>query len=158
MIVLYHLTNPAAARQILRSGLHDTEGYYGTTNLRQGVWLSDQPLRWQDIGLSPDAITLLEVSLDLEADAITSYEFREEHNSYRAWQVPADLINRHGTLKIIAEDVDDLSEVITHALDDYWARYPTMTYEVIKKALRQAISDYDERHRQSQEEIKQGMI
>jgi hypothetical protein len=44
MITLYHRTAEDIARQIIAIGFRDAEGYYMTSRLHSGVWVSDQPL------------------------------------------------------------------------------------------------------------------
>jgi hypothetical protein len=104
MIVLYHRTTAAAAQQIVREGFRDAEGYYLTDRLWRGVWLSDVPLDSSDFGGPPDATTLLRVTVDLDEEALSEWEWVEEGKPYREWLAPAALVNAHGTVEILTEE------------------------------------------------------
>jgi len=91
---LYHGTTPAAIAVILRGGFRDGTGYYLTDSLHTGVWLSDRPLEGN---LGPE--TFLEVNLDVPEEQMSNWEWVEEGKGYREWLVPADIINRHATIR-----------------------------------------------------------
>jgi len=61
------------------------------------VLLTSQPVDVNEID-----ITLIEVELDLDEDALAAYERREKGQWYREWLVPAVLVNAHMNLRIIA--------------------------------------------------------
>lgn len=94
---LYHHTY--ATQSILSDGFKDGEGYYLTTSLHQGVWLSDCPL---DINEGADGDTLL--SIDIPDNVIADYEWIEEEKPYREFLIPAEIVNRYGPPKV--EDVE----------------------------------------------------
>ncbi len=95
----YHRT--PWAEVIIRDGFRDHEGFYmlGDMMLR-GVFLSDVPL---DANEGARGDELLEVSLPAECD-ISGYEIIEEGKPYREWCLPAELINRRGTVRLIADE------------------------------------------------------
>jgi hypothetical protein len=88
----------------LRGGFKDGKGNYLTDREWLDVWLSDQPLGYNE-GLPLDAEVVFEVELDLPQGAISDYEWVEEGKPYREWLMPAALVNRHATLREMgAED------------------------------------------------------
>ena len=94
---LFHRTTAKNAKAILAKGFTDATGSFGTTDRYTGVLLTSQPVDIHTID-----ITLIEVELDLDEDALAAYERREQGKSYREWLVPAVLVNAHMNLRIIA--------------------------------------------------------
>ncbi len=70
-------------------------GAYLTACKWLGVWVSDRPLD-EDEGGSGD--TLLEISLP--SGLLDPWEWSDPGQNYREWLVPAELLNRHGVIKI----------------------------------------------------------
>ena len=93
---LYHVTTAERAAEIVRSGFRDWRGTYGTAQEHVGVWFSDTPLEVND-GVTGD--TVLEVMLGVSESAIADFEWVEEGKGYREWLIPADFVNRYGTLR-----------------------------------------------------------
>ena len=94
---LFHQTTAKNAKAILAKGFTDATGSFGTRERYTGVSLKNQPVAVNEID-----ITLIEVELDLDEDALAAYERREKGRSYREWLVPAVLVNAHTNLRIIA--------------------------------------------------------
>ena len=94
---LFHQTTAKNAKAILAKGFTDATGSFGTRERYTGVLLKNQPVAVNEID-----ITLIEVELDLDEDALAAYERREKGRSYREWLVPAVLVNAHTNLRIIA--------------------------------------------------------
>ncbi|SRR5260221_2744740 len=91
----YHRTNTAAV--ITRDGFRDTENYMSAPTLR-GVFLSDIPLEGNE---GTKGRQLLEITLPLGCD-ISEYELIEEGKTYREWCVPAEIINRNATVRLLS--------------------------------------------------------
>jgi hypothetical protein len=102
MITLYHRTSEDIARQIIVNGFRDGQGYYLTTRLHSGVWVSDQPLD-ENEGACGNALIRIELAKD-EAE-IAAFEWIEDGKQYREWLMPADLINEFGTIEI--QEIDE---------------------------------------------------
>jgi len=92
---LFHQTTAKNAKAILAKGFTDATGSFGTRERYTGVLLKNQPVAVNEID-----ITLIEVELD--EDALATYERREKGRSYREWLVPAVLVNAHTNLRILA--------------------------------------------------------
>ena len=97
---LYHRTHNADA--ILRDGVHDKEGSYGMEDFTlRGVFVSDKPLGIQE---GAGGNKLLEVTLPDDCCDLSYYELVEEGKPYREWCIPAEIINRHGTLRFVTTE------------------------------------------------------
>lgn len=96
---VYHRTTPEAATAILKDGFRDAEGNFLTRNVYRGVWLSDRPLD-ENEGAWGDR--LLEVVI--EEEAVAQYEWIEEGKQYREWLVPAELVNRLGSARLLSDE------------------------------------------------------
>jgi len=92
---LFHRTTAKNAKTIFAKGFTDASGSFGTRGRYTGVLLTSQPVDVNEID-----ITLIEVELDLDEDALAAYERREK--GHREWLVPAVLVNAHMNLRIIA--------------------------------------------------------
>jgi hypothetical protein len=97
MITLYHRTSEDIARQIVAHGFRDGEGYYMTSRLHTGVWVSDQPL---DCNEGANGNALIRIELAKEESEIASFEWIEDGKPYREWLIPAALLNSAGKLEI----------------------------------------------------------
>lgn len=102
---LYHTTNRAAARAILRSGFRDAVGRFMTEVEHRGVWLSDRPLDCNE-GAKGDVV----LAVEIDGRRITQFEWKEFASlrsrapidkGYREWCAPAAVINRHGNVLLI---------------------------------------------------------
>jgi hypothetical protein len=91
---LFHRTAATNAKAILAEGFKDATGSIGTRESQIGVWLTNDGTDGHMIG-----ITLIEVTLDLDEDALAAYERPAE--GYRAWIVPAALVNPHMKTRIV---------------------------------------------------------
>lgn len=92
-VKLFHTTS--AAEAILRDGFRDGVGPYGLVHgTLRGVFLSDRPL---DLNEGAEGEDLLEVTL--EENLLGDYELVEKEKPYREWCVPADLLNRHASIR-----------------------------------------------------------
>src|ERR687887_1936242 len=94
---LFHQTLAKNAKAILGGGFKDATGSFGTRDLHTGVWLTSEPIDFNLID-----VTLIEVTLDLDEDALAAYERPEVGKRYRGWLVPAALVNAHMKLRIVA--------------------------------------------------------
>jgi hypothetical protein len=87
---------------ILREGFRDEEGSYGMEDFTlRGVFLSDKPL---DGNEGAGGNHLLEVILPDDCCDFSYYELVEEGKPYREWCIPAEIINRHGTVQLAATE------------------------------------------------------
>ena len=94
---LFHQTLSKNAKAILAEGFKDATGSFGTRDLHTGVWLTSEP-----IDANPIDVALIEVTLDLDEDALAPYEHPEIAGRYRGWLVPAALVNSHMKGRIVA--------------------------------------------------------
>jgi hypothetical protein len=92
---LFHRTTAKNAKTILAEGFKDATGSFGTREVSIGVWLTSDAIDGHLID-----ITLIEVTLDLDEDALAAYE--RPASGYRGWIVPSALINPHMKLRIVA--------------------------------------------------------
>src|SRR5437773_9554449 len=97
---LVHRTTANNAKTIFARGFTDAPGSFGTRGRYTGVLLTSQPVDVNEID-----ITLIEVELDLDEDALAAYERREK--GHRDWLVPAVLVNAHMNPRIFARSNDD---------------------------------------------------
>jgi len=70
------------------------------------VWLSDTPLHCNE-GLSPDADVVFEIELQLPEAAMSNFEWVEEGKPYREWLVPAAVLHKHATFRLIGGGEED---------------------------------------------------
>jgi len=99
MLTLYHTTN--AAEVILTSGFRNGVGSYGLATLElRGVFLADCPVDCNE-GAIGDQVLAVVLPDDVD---LSDYELVDELKTYREWCVPAELINRHGQLRLLSED------------------------------------------------------
>jgi hypothetical protein len=97
----YHRTS--ASEAILAHGFLDAEGYYLTTSLHRGVWLSDRPL---DDNEGADGEVLLR--LEIPEEAVARHEWVEANKTYREFLVPAATVNAYGPPQVVDdEDIED---------------------------------------------------
>jgi hypothetical protein len=95
-MTLYHRTNSADA--ILGDGFRDEEDSYLLEDFTlRRVFLSDKPL---DLNEGAAGDKLLEVNLPDGCCDFSYYELVEEGKPYREWCIPAEVINRHGTVRL----------------------------------------------------------
>ena len=99
---LFHQTTAKNAKAILVEGFKDATGSFGTRDLHTGVWLTNEPIHVALID-----VTLIEVTLDLNEDVLAPYEWPEIGKRSRGWLVPADLVNSHTKLRVVAGKVDE---------------------------------------------------
>lgn len=90
----FHRTTEAGAAAILRKGFRDTKGTYGATQEHEGVWLSDVPL---DVNEGAKGDSLLVVEID--SVYVENNEWVEKGKCYREYQVRAEILNRHATVR-----------------------------------------------------------
>ena len=98
MITLFHVTTDDAAISILANGFTDGTGTYLTNDQFTGVWLSDQPLGFND-GARGD--TVLAVDFDGDLAELQGYEWIEERKPYREWLVKAAFLNGRCTVRLV---------------------------------------------------------
>jgi hypothetical protein len=98
--LLFHKTTSQAAKGILQDGFRDGRTPYMADREFSGIWLSDRPLNAND-GVWGN--TLLEVLVDLTADALVEWEWVEEGKPYREWLIPAALLNPNCRVRIVEE-------------------------------------------------------
>ena len=102
---LYHTTD--AADSILTHGFRDGgegEGSYGFSGLTvQGVFLALAPADVND-GATGEQVLAVELPDGIDLDA---YSIVEEGQPAWEWCVPADVINRHGSVRLLTEDEAD---------------------------------------------------
>lgn len=99
---LYHRTTSKAAEAILRGGFNDTTGSYLVPGHSvTGVWVSNIPV---DVNEGAKGDVLLEINLDAEEGNIADYEWVEEGKFYREWLIPAEFLNRRGSIRIVEDE------------------------------------------------------
>src|SRR5215472_14283799 len=97
-IHLFHRTTLDAARAILAEGFVDGNANdCGFDSPVSGVWLSDVPVDSQD-GAKNGPLLLVSVD-EAGNERLAKYEVIEEGNTYRAWFVPAQLLNAISTVR-----------------------------------------------------------
>lgn len=102
MTTLYHTTD--AAQQILREGFCDDESSYGFRALTlRGVFLAVAPADINDGATGDD---VLEVTFPDDID-LSDHAIVEEGWPQWEWCVPADLINRNATVRLLTENEVD---------------------------------------------------
>jgi hypothetical protein len=95
-MILYHRTYNGDA--ILRDGFRDEDGSYMLEDFAlRGVFLSDKPL---DANEGAGGDKLLEVTLPEDCCDFSYYELVEDGKPYREWCIPAEVINRHGAVRL----------------------------------------------------------
>jgi hypothetical protein len=102
-MIFYHRTD--AAEAILREGFRDAEGSYmliGTT--LRGVFVSDKPLDSNEGAIGDQ---LLKIALPDDCCDLSYYELVEEEKPYREWCLPADVINRFGSVRLLSGEEED---------------------------------------------------
>jgi hypothetical protein len=103
MVTLYHTTDTPYA--ILREGFRDGEGAYLFVNRSpRGVFLAAAPADVND-GAKGDAVLAVTFpdDVDLSDYAIVEYSMPQVWE----WYVPADLINRRATVRLLAQGEAD---------------------------------------------------
>ena len=86
---LYHRT--PAAEAILEGGFRDITGFYLTSQLWTGVWLSNRPLDANEDAKGEGLLTL-----NIPESVIAEYEWVGEGKPYREFLVPAEIVNSYG--------------------------------------------------------------
>jgi hypothetical protein len=101
----YHCTTAIVAAAILASGFRDgtimghMRRCIGGLALR-GAWLVDRPLAAQSLPHQAVRLdTWLRVSVDLPEHALEDYELLVEDPPYRAWCIPAAVLNQHARVE-----------------------------------------------------------
>jgi hypothetical protein len=74
----------------MRSGFRDGRGTYLTSEVWDGVWLSDVPL---DPSEGADGVDLLVI--EMPENVVEEYEWVEEGKTYREFLIPAEVVNRY---------------------------------------------------------------
>ena len=95
VLILYHCTTEAAARQILAGGFHDITARYLTDREWKGVWVSDRPLNNTE-GASGDTVLQIEIAEEI----VAPYEWVEYDKLFREWLVPAAILNKSGEVRL----------------------------------------------------------
>ena len=94
----FHVT--ARAEAILAEGFRDAEGSYGLVGATlRGVFISDQPVGVEEVGVALDELRQLETLLvELPDDLdLSDWELVEEGSPpgwRREWCIPAEVLNR----------------------------------------------------------------
>lgn len=99
MTTLFHTTG--AAEVILRDGFRDGSGSYMFSGITlTGVFLANRPVDCNE-GATGDQV--LEVALPDGLD-LSQWAIEEEGLPVWEWCVPAEVVNRHGSLRLLTED------------------------------------------------------
>ena len=91
---LFHIASKANAEAILKDGFRDVMGYHHAGQEWTGVWVSSEPLDWNQRQYLNDADTLF--AIEIPEDVISGFEWVEEGKMIREWLVPAALLNSNG--------------------------------------------------------------
>jgi hypothetical protein len=100
---LFRRVRPSEAERVLAGGFENHTGTYLTDREWTGVWVSDRALDCNE-GIPLAAIVLLEIQLHVPEAAIADYEWVEEEKTYREWLLPAVLLNRYASVRMVGED------------------------------------------------------
>jgi hypothetical protein len=104
-MIVYHATaSSETLRRILAHGFTDTVVDYGVSMQLPGVWITDRPLMAGDGGLSGSEPLL---RVEIPEGVIRDFEWMREGGAYRAWLVPAAVLNRYTPV-----DVGDALDVL----------------------------------------------
>ncbi len=95
----FHRTSRGSANRIIRNGFRDSTGYYLTSQLWTGVWISATPL---DCNEGAEGDVLLAVEID--GRRLSPFEWIEEGKHYSEFLVPAKLLNRHAKVYELSDD------------------------------------------------------
>jgi len=104
---LFHRTNIAEARRVIREGFRDEKWRFGRDAVTGeaieavGVWMSDRPLT-TDEGPLGDAV--IEIALSAGEDILARFEVFGPTTDARLWVVPAQLVNSRGEFRIHGVD------------------------------------------------------
>jgi len=102
VVRLYHRT--PAGDAILAKGFRDGRGRYMTSNIHEGVWLSNIPLS-AAAGAPGDDL----LAVEIPEEVIAEYEWvAETGGTYREWLVPAAVVNRYPVERCTEEEADAL--------------------------------------------------
>ncbi len=95
MPTYFHSTD--AAYVILRDGFRDGTGNYMFSGLTlTGVFIADRPV---DCNEGATGAQVLAVEL-VDEVTIAEFELVEDGKPYREWCVPAEILNRHATVRL----------------------------------------------------------
>ncbi|MAG96781.1 MAG: hypothetical protein QGI83_20100 [Candidatus Latescibacteria bacterium] len=133
---LYHRTH--ACEAILRDGFRDTTDTYGMNRPCTGVWLSEEPLSFYE-GAKGDMLLVIEVP----RRTVEEWEVVEEGKPYRRFLIPAEIVNRHGQPKVVAEEEEE------RILASLWAARTEARLSAISAAEREKQEAEIEKPRQS---------
>ena len=97
-MILFHRTSNDKAQTILAQGFRDGVGAYLTLGRWRGVWLSSIPL---DENEGAEGDTLLKIDFGISDEELTQWEWVEDGKSYREFLIPADVVNRLSTVKVV---------------------------------------------------------
>jgi hypothetical protein len=70
----------------------------------RGVFLSDKPLDCNEGAIGDQ---LLEISLPDDCCDLSYYKLFEEEKPYREWCLPADVIKRFGSVRLLSAEEED---------------------------------------------------
>jgi len=114
-VTLYHATTREAAASIVRDGFRDPDPFAPRTEFagQVGIWLSDAPK--SSVNNVAQGDSLLEVRFELSEKELAEWEDLESDPEwaggtvhlplpgYREWCIPADLVNRLGSVRLLGE-------------------------------------------------------
>ncbi|MFF2384057.1 hypothetical protein [Streptomyces sp. NPDC058108] len=105
VVTYFHTTDAATA--ILRDGFRDGEGGYMFANLTlRGVFLANTPVGVNE-GAKGDEVLAVTIPADCD---LGDFELAQEGSTYREWCVPAELLNAHGSVRLLsAEEEEELA-------------------------------------------------
>ena len=98
---LFHTTD--AGEAVVSGSVQDATGSYGLLrSTLTGVFLADVPLDINE-GATGDDVLAVELPDDLD---LTDFEIvdRSAMSGYREWCIPATLLNKRGTVRLLTEE------------------------------------------------------
>lgn len=99
MTTYFHTTD--AAYVILRDGFRDGTGNYMLVGFTlTGVSLADRPVDSNE-GAQGGEVLMVELGDEVN---IAEFELVEDGAPYREWWVPAEILNRHATVRLLVDD------------------------------------------------------
>jgi hypothetical protein len=111
-MLVYHRTEHSEA--ILREGFQAEEKCYGSTQRREGVWVSaDNP-----VGLNEGAWGDVVLVLDIPEELFNENEWREEGKGYREAQIPPEKLNPYlDGVRVIHDPQDEVHPDLLRLID-----------------------------------------
>ncbi len=107
-MIYFHRTSVSGAREIKSRGFEDDTWSFGLVDVttgesikQTGVWLTDRPLSLEE---GPPGDAVLEVTMEFSEETLSAFELEGVFRDARLWVVPAEIVNPHSEVRILAVD------------------------------------------------------